>query len=120
MLEDAKFREVMRVMQTVERGIKISRFGEWHVLVAAVVQQVNGRANLPDHSARRELIEQSMDGRGKRGNVSIRLAWLIAIEQVIDGNCIRRKLRQFVRGERRAARRERVYQTRRLVEWQQR
>jgi hypothetical protein len=103
MLEDAEFREVVRVMHTVERGIEISRFGEWHILVAAVVQQVNGGANLPDDAARRELIEQGMDGRGERGNVGISLSRLIAIEQVIDGDGIRRKLGKFVRSERRAA-----------------
>src|SRR5690242_10142177 len=117
MLEDAEEREIVRVVYLIERSIKGYRLGVRHILIAAVVQQVDRSPNLPDDAVRRKLIEQTTNRRRERSNIGICLPRLITVEQVIDSNGIRRKLRQFVRRERRTAGRERVYQPRPLLKW---
>src|SRR5690349_12924604 len=97
MLEDTEECKVVRMVYLIECRIKGYRLGVRHILVAAVVQQIDRGANLPDDMVWRKLIEQAANRRGERRNISIRLCRLVPVEQMIDRNSIRRKLCQFIR-----------------------
>ena len=48
-LEDAEFDQVVGTIQSRQRGGEVVRFGKGHMPIEAVVQQIDGRADLAHH-----------------------------------------------------------------------
>ena len=96
-LKNAKFREIVGVMEARQGGGEGLRLADRHKLISAIMQQVHRRVQLGYDAGRRELDEQGAQIGRESGQILRHAAGLIAGQQVIERRALRCQLRQLLR-----------------------